>query len=191
MSNEKDTPVIAGTERDEQSPQTMELIGVKDKTLIGVRRAPKSMGELVADLMFRTYDPELAQVFILDALEKYSAAAAELDEAQFDEASMGSVVKGSDWKRMGATLNKTIREHIDFVNSGGLGFVPQDEVLAPANDDNVVDAEIKENPTVNEYIERLKAHDWAGEMPEDLARMTRELDPTGEIKARFQPSTLH
>jgi len=170
-------PTITGRDASEPAPgnENVNIIGASTPAIQGVRRAPKSIGELVAELMYRTKNPNLAQVMILDAIEKFSEAASKLDVEAFDASEMGQVIDGQEWKDTAIEINRRVREHVDFVNQGGLGFTPSDPVMST-------------QARITAYIEALKKHDWAQPMPAELIAEKAELDPTGEIEARFKPA---
>lgn len=160
--------------------------------IIGVRRAPKSIGHAVAELMYRTSNPPLAQTFILDAIEKFSQRAGEMtpeDVEEFDRSDMGKLIEGAAWRDIGAEISNKVHEFIDFVNGGGLAGASAAQI------DKEIDTMEKQAPVtqheVTQFIDTLKSRDWGKPLSPDEQAVQARVDPTGEITARFTPGQSH
>lgn len=196
MSDKDDIPTIEGVPLASAQRIMLDPAGnsiaadaVKLQVVVETYR-PKSIMELINTIPKRTSNPELAQVFMLDALEKFSAAASELNVEDFDASEMGAVVGGEDWKQIGFELSSIIRDHIDYVN----GLATTADLPEAANNqrkDKSMEAMEAAGAGVqtqlDEYNKRLTQHDFSGELPQELAEMKARLDPTGEIMTGADP----
>lgn len=184
MSNEFDeAPVITGFEPAE-APGVDHL--ARQPRIIGVTHVPKSIGNFIADLMYRSSNPALAQTFVLAALENYSGAAKELDVVAFSQEAMGTVVDAVAWKEMAKELYDHIQGYSKFVNDGGLPSITRH-----ALEREVSTMEQGKQQAIDGFIARVQAWDWTQPLDEEMTKLTAEIDPTGEITARFKPGQPH
>ncbi len=189
VSNEYDeAPVIQGM------AQTTNAVAAENDDIldeprtprvIGVRRVPMSIGELVAALLYRSTNPALAQVFVLTAMENFSESCASIDVVEFDASPMGAVVCGADWKAIAAELHAEIVKYQDYVNQGGLG------ISRHALEKEVSNMEQHASGAVAAYIDTVRAWDWTQPLDAEMEKLKAEIDPTGEITARFKSGQPH
>jgi hypothetical protein len=139
-----------------------------------------SITKFVAGIPARTSNPELAMVFLLDAIEKFSAAARELDVAEFDASEMAGVVAGADWKQVGFEINSIVREHLDWVRAQA------DTPDLPANNQPANNQEKPLQEKIDQLHSLLMRHDFSQPLPPDVQALQQEVDPTGAILGYYQ-----
>lgn len=183
MSNEYDeAPVIGGFEPETPAIHLLD----RQPRVIGVSHTPKSIGNFVADLMYRASNPALSQTLILAAIENYCGAAKDLDVAAFSQEAMGAVVDAVAWKEMAQELYDAIQKYSEFINQGGLPSITRQ-----ALERTMTNIEAGSQKAINDFIERVKAHDWSKPLDDEMVKLTAEIDPTGAITARFKPGQPH
>lgn len=140
---------------------------------------PTTVLELLADIPGRTSMPELAQVFMLTALQEFSMAVAnagEENDAEFDKvmAEMGKPIKGVNWRRIAFEINSIIVDHVEHINAQPGTQEPEDIAMTTQQ-------------RIDDYIAALIAHDWTQPLTPELQAQKESLDPTGAIHDKHKP----
>jgi hypothetical protein len=135
---------------------------------------PATVLELITGIPGRTSMPIVAQVFMLTALQEFSAAVAahtpdqlQAFDQQVQDQAAGAT--SAQWQEVAKQINHIITEHIEWANS------------QPDEQENEPMATEQLTQEARQYLARLGTVNWAQPVPEDLIDMARRLDPTGEI----------
>lgn len=173
MSTRNDAPVIEGFELHTHTASSIMRNPAEAAQAPGTYR-PTSLLALLMDIPQRTSNPQVATVFMLDAIEKFAAAATNLDIEAYNQTEQAAVIPGIVWKQMAFEIDSILQEHLAYVN-------------AQASTPELPTAEQAMQERINAYIERLKAHRASGatELPADLAALKESLDPTGSMFENF------
>lgn len=134
---------------------------------------PKSIMQLIDSIPNRTSSPEVAQLMILDAIEKFSAAASRLDVEAFNQTEVGQLVDGEIWKEVARQVSHIVTEHIDWANAREDKNMPKQYATPQA--------------ALDDYLARIIAHDWEHPLPADLIALGQRVDPQGELLDQHKP----